>query len=83
MASKILTISINETQFRFLEENPDFSPSKLLQAKINELMETSINFEERMKTLKIQIDRLTEHRNKFIDFINSKELMEDFAKFEK
>ena len=83
MASKILTISIPQEQARFLEENDDFSASKLLQSKINELMETSKDWTEQLRTEKEKTARIIETLNRQIDFINSKDLMEEFAKWGK
>jgi hypothetical protein len=79
MSSKPICISLPDEQIQFLEENPLYKPSKLLQNKIMELQETSTNFEERLKSLNLQIKRLQEHRDKFIEFLNKKGLMEEFA----
>lgn len=81
MASKILNISIPPEQARFLEENTDFSPSKLIQSKINELMETSRDWTEQLKHEKDKSERILQTLNRQIDFITSKNLMEEFMKW--
>ena len=81
MASKILNISIPAEQARFLEENTDFSPSKLIQSKINELMETSRDWTEQLKHEKDKSERILQTLNRQIDFITSKGLMDEFFKW--
>jgi hypothetical protein len=78
MAAKQLTISIPEYQALFLDENPDFSPSKLLQSKLNELMETSKDWTEQIKAANAKTLRVIETLNKQRDFIEAKGLMDEF-----
>lgn len=81
MASKILNTSVPEEQARFLEENPDFSPSKLLQSKIVELMENSRDWTAQLKRANEKIERIMITLSRQIDFITSKNLMEEFMKW--
>lgn len=81
MSSIRLNISVTEEQARFLEENKNFSPSKIIQSKLFELMETSRDSAEMLKHEKEKNARIIITLNKQIDFINYKNLMEEFSKW--
>jgi len=66
----IKTLSIPEDLEKFLEENPDLSPSKMLQSKIIEIKENRrLNFEELAKVMKQRnfIERKLQEANEEID----------------
>jgi hypothetical protein len=81
MVSKVVAVSLPQEYITFLDENPLYSPSKLLQSKLNDLMISSKDFIEQLKHEKEKNIRIMITLNKQIDFINSKGLMEEFAKW--
>jgi hypothetical protein len=80
MAATILTISIPAEQAVFLDENPEISPSKLFQAKLTECIDFQKSGITRLKEAEDRNKRITEHRDKAINFIDSKGLMVEFLK---
>lgn len=83
MGAKILNISINEQQKAFLDENPTLKPSKIIQQAINTLM-MSFNKGDLQELIKHERDKVKNIMGtiqKYIDFVNSKGLMEEFLNF--
>lgn len=68
MPTKTITLSIPTEMYAFLEENPELSPSKLLQSKINEIQEQRrfILDEKHFKVIK-ELHHQIEIRNNFIE----------------
>lgn len=80
MASKVLSVSVPDYIISFLDENPDLKPSKILQAKILEIMENSRDATERIKQIEKEKQRIIEHRDRVISFIDKKGLLDEFLK---
>jgi len=87
MTAKILTLSIPEDMFNWLNQNTGLSPSKIIQAKINELMDnellTPAIAEARQEILKLRKvkDNLQEWLQEANEFIFTKGLTEEFKKY--
>lgn len=71
MVSIIKTVSLTSDEAEFLELN-NLSPTALLKAKIDEIKTF------RAKPLLDKIERLSENLQKAINFIQEKELIDDY-----
>jgi len=66
----IKTLSISPEQEEFLKENPDLSPSKILQVKINEIMNDKKFFQAdyiKLQKANKQLAELLQEANAEID----------------
>jgi len=78
MVRKILSVSINEEQAEFLEENPELQPSKLLQQAINALM-LSFNRGDLTELIKHEKEKNTQMVNytqQLMDWLKKEGLIE-------
>jgi len=87
MVAERLSISIPAEQSRFLEENPGYSASALLQQRISEVMQESKN-NPMIKDLREQIERVNKARDKIqaemlkqSEFITMKGNWEEYLKY--
>ena len=58
MAQVIKTISLNKEQARFIDEHRTLSLSKIVQVRINELMELDFNASKDLKIANVRIKQL-------------------------
>jgi len=79
--SKIFSVSVPDELGKFLEENEDVSPSKILQTRLIEIKEDYkrratkiLEYEERLKEKGLLI-------NKLCQFIYSKNLWEEWGNY--
>jgi len=76
--SNIISVSITSEQASFIEEM-DLSPSKLLQARIDEIQESNKVNVKQIQDRERKIAFLMETINKQRDFIEAKGLMNEFC----
>ena len=68
MATNIITCSIPVELAKFLDENPEISPSKVLQQKLFAMREDEARLFERVKALEIRNERVVARWNKLLDW---------------
>lgn len=73
MTSKILNVSIPQEFQSFLDENPDLSPSKMLQSKIIEIREHRNACNDCKK-----VQNLLKIQNKLFSYLERKGLTEEY-----
>lgn len=81
MARKLKTISVTPEQEQFIEEN-NLSPSLLIQAKVQEMMELSQVTGEQLKEEIRKREIWQETARKLRAFVERKGLMNEFLKEE-
>ena len=59
MATNIITCSIPIVLAQFLEENPELSPSKVLQSRLFEIREQEARLQDRLKANLIRIENIS------------------------
>ena len=77
--SIIISCSISVKQHQFLKDS-GLSASSLLQDSINEEIRHSQVSHERVKDLNLKIERFAEMINKYREFLESKDLIDEFIK---
>jgi hypothetical protein len=75
----ILSVSISEQQKAFIDEN-QVSPSAVLQEGLNQMIESFKVSAVQLQELRRKIDFLQKTIDKQRNFIESKNLMEDYVK---
>ena len=68
MATSIISCSIPIDLVDFLEENPDISPSKILQAKLYEMKNDEARLSTRIKAYEIRNARLSAKLDKVLRY---------------
>ena len=76
--ANIISVSITSEQAEFLQEM-DLSPSKLLQSRIDEILESNKVNVRQIQEKERKISFLMETINKQRDFIEAKGLMNEFC----
>ena len=66
MATTIISVSVPLEQSNFLEENPEISPSKIIQGKLFEIMNDQNRMETRIKAYEIRNGRITAKLDKIL-----------------
>jgi hypothetical protein len=66
MATNIISVSVPLDLAQFLEENPDLSPSKIVQQKLYEIKNDSARMNERLKAYEIRNGRIAAKLNKLL-----------------
>lgn len=74
MATNILSVSIPKDLADFLEENPDISPSKVLQAKLYEIKEQESKLKDRIKAYEVKLFRQTGRITKLTDWLEKHQI---------
>jgi len=72
MATTNITLSIPLELGQFLEENPDLSPSKIMQSKLFEIKNEEYKFQERLKAAETKMFRLSGKLNRILEYCESK-----------
>jgi hypothetical protein len=83
MVRKVKAVSITEELAQFLEENPNLSPSKILQTAIEEIRASYINTDDmkgHMLELHKRIEFLQERLQKYSKFLEERGLTEEILK---
>lgn len=57
MATNIITCSIPMELATFLDENPEISPSKVLQQKLYQIKEEEVKLQEKIKVYEVRMSR--------------------------
>ena len=68
MATTTLSVSIPLEQSNFLEENPEISPSKIIQGKLFEIMNDQNRMQTRIKAYEIRNVRLSAKLDKVLRY---------------
>jgi hypothetical protein len=74
MATNILSVSIPKELADFLEENPEISPSKVLQVKLFEIKEQETRLQERIKAYEIKLFRASGRLNKLCSWLEEQKI---------
>ena len=72
MATQIVSVSIPVELGQFLEENPEISPSKIIQSKLLEMKNDEATINSRVKAYEIKLYRATGKLNKVLEYCESK-----------
>ena len=72
MATQILSVSIPAELGSFLEENPEISPSKIIQSKLLEMKNDNASIQSRIKAYEIKLFRATGKLNRVLEYCESK-----------
>ena len=72
MATQILSVSIPAELGSFLEENPEISPSKIIQSKLLEMKNDNASVQSRVKAYEIKLFRVTGKLNRVLEYCESK-----------
>jgi len=68
MATNILSVSIPKELAEFLEENPEISPSKVIQSKLVEIKEQEARASLKIKAYEIKLYRATGRLQKICEW---------------
>ncbi len=71
MATNIITCSIPVELARFLEENEELSPSKVLQARLFQIKNDEYGLQERLKANILRVENATRRLNNVLRFCES------------
>jgi septal ring factor EnvC (AmiA/AmiB activator) len=80
MATNILSVSISKELADFLDENPEISPSKVIQAKLYEIKEQEVRLRDRIKAYEVKMFRQTGRLTKLLEWIQAQGLLEAVPK---
>ena len=72
MATQIISVSIPVELGNFLEENPEISPSKIIQSKLIEMKNDETNLQNRIKAYEIKMYKLSGKLTKVLEYCESK-----------
>lgn len=76
MVSRTLSVSIPEEQFSFLEENPNLSPSKVLQTGIENIQNSIKHNPQLVESLKVNQNLQKAIRKFQVELINATAFIE-------
>lgn len=72
MATTTLSVSIPLELTNFLEENPEISPSKIIQTKLYEMKNDASSVQSRIKAYEIKLFRAVGKLNRVLEYCESK-----------
>ena len=75
-----LNVSVPDDLGKYLLENPDLSPSKMLQAQIMQVRTNRDTVFKEIAELQRKCNHLKNEVNKLLDFLTKKELIDEFYK---
>ena len=71
MATNILSVSIPLDLAQFLEENPEISPSKIVQTQLYNMKNEAAKQKELIKAYEIKLSRATRRLNAALEVVES------------
>jgi hypothetical protein len=75
MATNIISVSVPMELAQFLEENPEISPSKIIQTKLFEMKNDEARLEQRIKAYEIRNGRISAKLNKVLEWVEEQKLV--------
>ncbi len=73
--ANIISVSVPSELAQFLEENPEISPSKIIQTKLFEMKNDDARLSTRIKALDIRNARLSAKLNKILEYADDKKFI--------